>query len=343
MSKAEGGRWKAKEAGKRLMRSTFLLSPFAFLLAAAAPLPAAAAAQEYPSRPIRVIVPFPPGGTADIMPRIFGEKLTAQWGQPVIVDNRPGAAGNIGAELVYRAEPDGYTLLSAPPPPLVINPSLYPKLGYDPARFVAVSVMGAVPNVLLVHPKVPAASVQDLIAYAKSNPDKLNYASQGNGTTSHLTTEMFKTVAGGLKITHVPYKGTAPALAALMGNETNLMFDNLGVSLPHALSGRVRALAVCSERRVAALPQVPALAEIYRGFVSVAWFGVVAPPGTPQRIAERLASAIAEAIKLPDVAKRLAELSAEPVGSTPTQMAAFMKQDAERWRKVIESAGVKLD
>ena len=187
-----------------------------FVIALLAALPAHA--QDYPGRPIRIIVPFPAGGTADIMPRIFGEKLAAKWGQPVVVDNRPGAAGNIGAELVYRAEPDGYTLLSAPPPPLVINPSLYPRLAFDPARFVTVSVMGAVPNVLLVHPKVPAGSVQELIAHAKGNPERLNYASQGNGTTSHLTTEMFKTMAGGLRITHVPYKGTAPALTALLGN-----------------------------------------------------------------------------------------------------------------------------
>ena len=302
-----------------------------------------AGAQDYPARPIRIIVPFPAGGTADLMPRIFGEKLAAKWGQPVIIDNRPGAAGNIGAEIVYKAEPDGYTLLSAPPPPLVINPSLYPKLAFDPERFAKVGVMAAVPNVLLVHPKVPGASVQELIAHARANPDRLVYASQGNGTTSHLTTEMFKTIAGGLKITHVPYKGTAPALAALIGGEANLMFDNLGVSLPHALSGRLRALAVCSERRVATLPAVPAMAEIYPGFVSIAWFGVVAPPGTSPRIAEKLSASIREALGLPDVGKKLADLSAEPVGSTPAQMAAFMKQDAERWRKVIQSAGVKLD
>lgn len=300
-------------------------------------------AQDYPSRPIRIIVPFPAGGTADIMPRIFGEKLAAKWGQAVVVDNRPGAAGNIGAELVYKAEPDGYTLLSAPPPPLVINPSLYPRLAFAPSQFVPVSVMAAVPNVLLVHPKLPAGSVQELIAHAKASPDKLVYSSQGNGTTSHLTTEMFKTIAGGLRITHVPYKGTAPALAALIGGEVNLMFDNLGVSLPHALSGRLRALAVCSERRVATLPQVPAMAEIYPGFVSVAWFGVVAPPKTSPKIATQLSAAIVEALKLPDVTKKLADLSAEPVGSTPAQMAAFMKDDAERWRKVIHSAGVKVD
>jgi tripartite-type tricarboxylate transporter receptor subunit TctC len=197
--------------------------------------------------------------------------------------------------------------------------------------------------VLLVHPKVPANGVQELIAYAKGNPDKLVYSSQGNGTTSHLTTEMFKTAAGGLRITHVPYKGTAPALAALLGGEVNLMFDNLGVSLPHALSGRLRALAVCSERRIVSLPQVPAMAETFPGFVSIAWFGIVAPPKTPPRIAAQLSAAIGEALKLPDVAKKLGDLSAEPVGSTPAQMAAYMKEDAERWRRVIKSAGVKLD
>jgi len=288
-------------------------------------------------------VPFPAGGSADLLPRIIGERLTAKWGQPVVIDNRPGAAGNIGAAMVYNAEPDGYTLLSAPPPPLVINHNLYPKLGYDPSRFVTVSVMAAIPNVLLVHPRLAATTVQELIAHAKANPDRLNYSSQGSGTTSHLTTEMFKTMAGGLKITHIPYKGTAPALAALLAGEVNLMFDNLGVSLPQARAGKLRALAVCSERRVAALPGVPAMAETFPGFVSIAWFGVVAPPKTSPKIAARLSDTIRETLALPDVGKKLAELSAEPVGSTPAEMAAFMKEDAERWRKVIQSAGVKVD
>jgi tripartite-type tricarboxylate transporter receptor subunit TctC len=335
--KAEGRRQKAEGVWLN-----FILHPSAFILCCVIAA-GSAMAQQYPSRPIRIIVPFPAGGTADLMPRIFGEKLALRWGQPVVIDNRPGAAGNIGAEIVYKAEPDGYTLLSAPPPPLVINQSLYPKLGYDATRFAPVSVMAAVPNVLLVHPSLPARGVQELIAHARANPGKLVYASQGNGTTSHLTTEMFKTVAGGLNIIHVPFKGTAPALAATLGGETQLMFDNLGVSLPHALGGRLRALAVCSEKRVAALPQVPALVEIYPGFVSIAWFGVVAPPGTSPKIAGALSAAIVDALKLPDVRKRLAELTAEPVGSTPAQMAAFMKQDTARWRKVIQSAGVKLD
>ncbi len=299
--------------------------------------------QAYPLRAIRIIVPFPAGGTADLLPRIVAEKLAASWGQPVIVDNRSGAAGNIGAEMVYNAEPDGYTLLSAPPPPLVINPSLYPKLAFDPTKFVPVSVMAAVPNVMLVHAKVPANNVRELIAWAKAQPDRLLYSSQGSGTTSHLTTEMFKSAAGGLSATHVPYKGTAPALAALLAGEVNLMFDNLGVSLQHVRAGRVKALAVCGEKRVASLPDVPAMAETYPGFVAVAWFGVVAPPKTPAAIANKLSSAIADALKLPDVGKRLLELSADPVGSTPARMAAFMKEDTERWRTVIRSANVKLE
>ena len=306
------------------------------------PAQAQDAAHAYPTRAIRIIVPFPAGGTADLLPRIVAEKLSSSWGQPVIVDNRAGAAGNIGAEMVYHAEPDGYTLLSAPPPPLVINPSLYPKLAFDPTRFVPVSVMAAVPNVMLVHAKVPANNVRDLIAWAKAQPDRLIYSSQGGGTTSHLTTEMFKSAAG-LSATHVPYKGTAPALAALLSGEVNLMFDNLGVSLQHVRAGRVKALAVCSEKRVASLPDVPAMAETYPGFVAVAWFGVVAPPKTPAAIAGKLSGAIADVLKLPDVNKRLIELSAEPIGNTPVQMAAFMKEDAARWRTVIRSANVKLD
>ncbi len=307
------------------------------------PAHAQEAAPAYPARAIRIIVPFPAGGTADLLPRIIAEKLASQWGQPVIVDNRAGAAGNIGAEMVFNAEPDGYTLLSAPPPPLVINPSLYPKLAFDPTRFEPVSVMAAVPNVMLVHPKVPANNVRELIAWAKAQPDRLTYSSQGGGTTSHLTTEMFKAAAGGLSATHVPYKGTAPALAALLSGEVNLMFDNLGVSLQHVRSGRVKALAVCGERRVASLPDVPAMVETYPGFVAVAWFGVVGPPKMPTRIATRLSAAIADTLKLPDVAKRLVELSAEPVGNTPAQMAAFMKEDAARWRTVVRAANVRLD
>jgi tripartite-type tricarboxylate transporter receptor subunit TctC len=313
------------------------------LLALASVLVSALAhAQDYPARPIRIVVPYPAGGSADLVPRIFAEKLHAKWGQPVLVENRPGAGGNIGAEYVYRAEPDGYTLMASPPGPLVVNRNLYRKLAFDPAAFVPVSILAEIPNVLLVNPRVPAHSIEEFIAFAKANSDKLNYGSQGSGSTSHLTAELFKSTAG-LKITHVPYKGSAPAMAALLGGEVDLMFDNLGVTLPHVKSGKLRALAVCSEKRVASLPGVPAMSEIVSGFVSATWVGMVAPPKTPPQIAEQLSSAVAEAVRSPDVVGRLAALSAGPVGDTPKEMAAFMKLEEERWNRVITSAHVKAD
>jgi tripartite-type tricarboxylate transporter receptor subunit TctC len=314
---------------------------FALVLACAVSF--AAGAQEWPAKPVRIIVPFPAGGSADLMPRAVAEKLAQKWGQPVLVDNRPGAAGNIGADAVFRADADGYTLMSSPPPPLVINKLLYPRLSFDPDEFVPITVIGAIPNVLLVNPQVPAASVAELIAYAKANPGKLNYASQGSGATSHLTTELFKSMAGGLEITHIPYKGTAPALTDLLAGQVDMMFDNLGVSLPHARAGKLRALAVASKRRFPGLPEVPALAETLPGFESVAWFGIVAPPKTSPAIAEKVAVGVQEALKLPDVRKRLADLSAEPLGYGPAETAAFMREETERWGAVIRTAHVKLE
>ena len=302
-----------------------------------------ASAQDWPARPVRIIVPFPPGGSADLLPRAVSEKLAGRWRQPVIVENRPGAAGNIGADAVFRAEPDGHTLLSAPPPPLVINRLLYQKLSYDSTRFVPITVIGAIPNVLLVSPALGVNSIRELISLAKNNPGKLNYASQGSGTTSHLTAELFKSMAGGLDIRHIPYKGTAPALTDLLGGQVDMMCDNLGVSLPHVRSGKLRALAVASKKRFAALPDVPALAEVLPGFESLAWFGVVAPPKTSAAIAEKVAAAVAEAIRHPDVLRRLRELSAEPMGLSPAQTGAFMREETERWGAIIRSARVKVD
>jgi tripartite-type tricarboxylate transporter receptor subunit TctC len=229
----------------------------------------------------------------------------------------------------------------------VINRLLYPKLGYDSTLFVPMSVIAAIPNVLLVNPKVTAASVEEFIKLVKSNPGKLNYASQGNGTTSHLTTELFKSMAGGkegpLAIAHVPYKGTAPALADLLGGQVDLMFDNLGVSLPHVRSGKLKALAVASRARVSSLPGTPTVAESLPGFEAVALFAIVGPPKTPSAIAEKVAAAVAEALKNPEVLRRLAEMAAEPMGLAPAATAAFMKQETERWSGVIRSAGVKLE
>jgi tripartite-type tricarboxylate transporter receptor subunit TctC len=305
------------------------------------------AAQEWPTKTVRIIVPFPPGGSADLMPRAITERLAERWGQPVIVENRPGAAGNIGADAVFRAEPDGYTLLSGPPPPLVINRLLYPNLSYDSTQFAPISVIGAIPNVLLVHPKTSVSSVQELIDLAKANPGKLNYASQGSGTTSHLTAELFKSMAGGaegpLSIQHVPYKGTAPALADLLGGQVEMMFDNLGVSLPHVRSGKLKALAVASRTRFSGMPDVPAMSESLAGFEAVAWFGIVGPPKTPAGIAQKVADGVREALKDPAVVKRLRDLSAEPMGLSPQETAAFMRLETERWSAVIRSAGVKLE
>jgi tripartite-type tricarboxylate transporter receptor subunit TctC len=225
-----------------------------FALAFAVFIASNACAQDWPAKPVRIIVPFPPGGAADAMPRIMAEKLTARWNQPFVVENRAGATGAIAGELLSRAEPDGHTFMSTPPAPLVINPSLFTKLPYDPTQFVPVTMMASIPSVLLVHPKIQAATVQDFVAYARANPGRLNYASQGTTSVSFLTTEIFLAMAGGLKIQHVPYKGTGPALTATLAGETELFFDNLGTSLPHVRSGRLKALAVCGERRHPACP-----------------------------------------------------------------------------------------
>jgi tripartite-type tricarboxylate transporter receptor subunit TctC len=299
-------------------------------------------AQDYPSRPVKIVVPFPAGGTADVMPRVIGEWLSRKWGQPVVVENRTGAAGNIGAEAVAKADPDGYTLLSAPPPPLVINQNLYPKLGFDPTEFVPIVIMGRVPNALVVNPKLPFNSVADVIAYAKANPGKLTSATQGNGTTSHLTSEMFQMMAD-VKFQHVPYRGSAPALTDLVAGSVDLMFDNLGVSLPLVKGAQLKLLGVATPTRMASLPDVPTIAETLPGFESAAWFAIVAPPKTPQAVVDKINADVNEALRQGDIVARLAQLSAEPIGGTPQATAAYMRAEIERWHKVIKAANVKLD
>ena len=301
-----------------------------------------AGAQDYPSRPVKIIVPFPAGGTADVMPRVIGEWLSRKWGQPVVVENRTGAAGNIGAEAVAKAEPDGYTLLSAPPPPLVINQNLYPKLGFDPTEFVPIVIMGRVPNALVINAKLPFNSVAELITYAKANPGKLTSATQGNGTTSHLTSELFQLMAD-VKFQHVPYRGSAPALTDLVAGSVDLMFDNLGVSLPLVKGGQLKLLGVATPKRMASLPDVPTIAETLPGFESAAWFAIVAPPKTPQAVVDKINADVNEALRQGDIVQRLAQLSAEPIGGTPQATAAYMREEIERWHKVIKAANVKLD
>ena len=313
-----------------------------WLVTSAAGIAKAAAADDYPNRAIRMIVPFPAGGTADAVPRLIGEKLAQRWGQPVVVENRAGAAGNIGAELVARAEPDGYTLMASPPPPLVVNQFLYPKIAYDASLFVPVSVMAAVPTVLAVNPKVPAQTLAEFLALARARPGQINYASQGSGSTSHLTTELFM-MATGVRMAHVPYKGSAPALTDLLAGQVDLMFDNLSSSLGYIRAGRLRALAITSTRRVQVLPDTPTLNETLPGLVSTAWFAVVAPPGTPGEIVTRLSSAITDAIRLPDVQRRLTDMLAEPMGLSPAESATFMRQDAERWKRVIGGSQIRVE
>jgi tripartite-type tricarboxylate transporter receptor subunit TctC len=300
-----------------------------------------AQAQDYPNRPVKIIVPFPAGGTADVMPRIIGDWLSRKWGQAVVIENRTGAGGNIGAETVAKSDPDGYTLLSAPPPPLVINHNLYPRLGYDPTEFIPIVIMGRVPNALVVNPKIAAKTVPEFIAHARANPGKITSATQGNGTTSHLTSEMFQLMAN-VKFQHVPYRGSAPALQDLLAGSVDIMFDNLGVSLPLVKSGQLKLIAVATPKRMASLPEVPTIADTLPGFESAAWFAVVAPPKTPQRIVDKVNADINEALRQPEIRQKLTELSAEPVGGTPQATASYFREEIERWHKVIKAADVKM-
>jgi tripartite-type tricarboxylate transporter receptor subunit TctC len=302
-----------------------------------------ALAQDYPTRSVRIVVPFPPGGTADAMPRIIGDWLARKWGQAVVIENKAGAGGNVGAEVVANADPDGYTLLSSPPPPLVINQNLYPKLGFDPLAFVPISVMAIVPNALVVNPvKITADTVPQFITLARANPGKITSATQGNGTTSHLSSAMFQMLAN-VQFVNVPYRGSAPALQGLVAGDVDIMFDNLGVSLALVQGGKLKLIAVGTERRMTSLPEVPTIAETLPGFVSSAWFAVVAPSKTPQAIAAKINADINEALRQPDIVKRLADLSAEPVGGTTAAAAAFMRQEVERWGAVIKATGIKLE
>ena len=301
-----------------------------------------ARADNYPDRPVKIIVPCPAGGTADAVPRIVGDFLSRKWGQSVVIENHTGAAGNIGAELAYRAAPDGYTLMSTPPPPLVMNQSLYPKLGFDPAKFEPISVMAQVPSGLIVNPdKIKANNLAELIDYLKKNPGKVTAATQGNGTTSHLTSELFKLLAK-VSFLNVPYRGSSPALQGLLAGDVDVMFDNLGVSLPLVTAGKLKILAVASAQRLPSLPDVPAIAETLPGFESVAWFAIVAPPGTPKAIVDKVNADVSEALRQPDVQTKLRNLSAEIYGGSPEKAARYMVEEVARWGGVIKAADIKL-
>ena len=313
-------------------------------LSLAGTLPAQHAfAQGYPARPVRMIVPYPPGGPTDVLARIVAVKLSEALGQAFAIDNKAGASGMIGAAEVAKAAPDGYTLLGNASIH-VINPSLYPKSTFDAiADFTPVTQLAGVPLILVVNNDLPVKSVRELIAYAKANPGKLNFASSGNAAAQHLAGESFK-IAAGVQMQHVPYKGSAPALTDLIGGQVHLMFDSMPSAMPHVKAGKLRPLAVTTVKRSAAVPDLPTVAEAgVPGYDISTWYGLWAPKGTPREITERIASETAKILKMPDVRERYAALGAEPVGSTPDEFAAYCRSELSKWAKIVRESGAKAD
>jgi tripartite-type tricarboxylate transporter receptor subunit TctC len=300
-------------------------------------------ASNYPSQNIKIIVPFPAGGTADTLPRIVAEKLRQKWNQPVIIENRSGAGGNIGADAVASSPADGYTLLASPPGPIAINQTLYKKLSFRPEDLMPITVLGTAPNVLDVRPDFPARTVKELIDYAKANPDKVSFASQGNGTTSHLTAILFEKLTG-TKMVHIPYRGTSPALQDIMGNTVDLFFDNLGSSMSLHLGGKLRIVGVCGPERVPLLPDVPTVREAgVPDFVSVTWFALMAPKGTPDGILAKINSAVTEILRDPEVQAQFLKLGVEPAPMDIPATAKFIEEERARWGDIIKSADVTVD
>ena len=301
---------------------------------------AAMAQSEYPSRTVKIVVPNPPGTSIDVIPRIIADKLAKTWNQPIIIENRPGAAQNIGAEAVAKAEPDGYTLLVSPPGPLAVSQWFFPKLAFNPTEFVPVTVMVTLPAVLVVNPKLPVTNIQELIAYAKANPNKITYGSPGTGSTPQLAMEDL-TRAGGVHFTHVPYQGMGPAERDLMAGNIDAMIDIAGNALPFISDGKMKIIAITTDKRLPELPDVPTVAEQFPSFTHAEWFAIVAPPQTPEAVAAKISRSIAETLRAPEVANRLQELVVTPVGSTPAETAAFIQRERERLRQAITLAGLK--
>jgi tripartite-type tricarboxylate transporter receptor subunit TctC len=303
-----------------------------------------ALAQSYPSRPIRWIVTYPPGGPTDVVARAIGAKLTEAWGQQIVIDNRAGAGGVIGTDLAAKAVPDGYTLLFGTSAGLTINPALSSKLPYDAVRdFAPVSLLVLNPQLLVVNNAVPANSVKELIAYAKARPGQLNYASVGQGSPNHLGMELLKALTG-IEMVHVPYKGTGPAITDLLGGQVQLMFNSMPSVLPLVKSGKLKGLAVGSAQRSPAIPDIPTVAEAgVPGFENVTWYGMFAPAKTPHDIVAKLNRQVVKILAEPEMAQRLASQGAEPRGSTPEDLVKFMRVESERWKKVIKAANIKLE
>jgi len=296
-------------------------------------------AQEYPAKPIRIVVPLAAGGGTDVLARVIGSKLRDKFDQPVTVENRPGAAGNIGADAVFKAPADGYTLLFTQPAPLVVNKALYGKLSYDPEQFSPIALVSSQDIMLAVNPNVPAKDLRELIAYAKANPGKLNYGSSGAGSAPHLAAELFSAMAG-IKMVHVPYKGSAESMTATVGGQVDLTFFAFSSALPNAKVGKLRAIAVGRPKRNPQLPGVPSISEVIPGYSATSWTALVAPPGTPAPVVQKLASAVAEVVKMPDVQGRMIEAGDEAFDGTPAQMATFLREETQRWGNLIRSVGV---
>ena len=302
---------------------------------------AATSQDTWPLKPLRFILPFPPGGGTDILGRLIAERLSTGFGQPVVIENRGGAGGNVGAEAAARAAPDGYTIVLAAPS-LAISPSLYSKLNYDPMKdFAPVSLVATVPNVMITNPAVPAQTLQEFIALEKARPGSMNFGSGGNGTSNHLAGELFN-LATGARLTHIPYKGVNLAMNGVLACEVHLVFIGIPAPAPHIKAGRLRALAILAPARSPALPEVPTAAEAGLGnFDVTTWYGVLAPAGTPRPIVMRLNSELAKIMHAPDLKDRLAAMATEPRTSTPEEFAAYLRQEMAKWGEVLRKAGIK--
>jgi tripartite-type tricarboxylate transporter receptor subunit TctC len=297
-------------------------------------------AQTFPTKPLQIIVPLAPGGGTDLLARVIADKLRDKFGQPVTVENRSGAAGNIGADAVFKAAPDGHTLLFTQPAPLVVNKALYGKLTFEPEQFVPIALVSIQDIMLAVNPKVPASSLPELIAYARANPGKLNFGSSGAGSAPHLAAELFGSMAG-VKMVHVPYKGSGESQAATLAGHVDLTFFAFSTALRHTKAGKLRAIAVGGARRNPQAPDVPSISEVLPGYSAASWTAFVAPPNTPAPVAQTLAGAIADIVKMPDVQKRLVDAGDEPAEMTPTQMAAFLREERQRWGTLIKDLAIE--
>jgi tripartite-type tricarboxylate transporter receptor subunit TctC len=297
----------------------------------------------FPTRAVKIVVPFPGGGGNDILARIVGDKLQARWGQPIVVENKTGAGGNIGADLAYQSEPDGYTLLLSPPGPLAINQSLYKQLSYKPLEFVPLTVAASVPNVVIVRKELPVNSLKEFVDYVKARPGKVSFGTQGNGATPHLTAMMFQTMTG-TQMVHVPYRGETLVLNDMIGGHVDVFFGNIAAALPQFRDGKVKILAIADNRRSPLTPEIPTTAEAgLPGLVSTGWFALAAPPKTPAALAADIAKAAIEVIKQPEVQAKIRAMSYEPIGNTSAEMAAFIKEEAQRWGEVIKNNNIVVD